>query len=340
MAQMRMKKRTIILLILATLAAVSIYFTYPPSYEPISFPDGKKFAFAIIDDTDGATVQNVKPVYDFLYDLGMRSTKTVWVWPTNDPEHWPNRGETLADSDYVAFLMDIQSRGFEIALHGARGGNSTRVEIIEAFERFKTIFGQYPTIHINHSQNIDNLYWGSDKLSVFPFPLLYNLIYDSEPSFGHDPESEHFWGDIAKRHIRYVVNFSFQEINILKVNPLVPYHDDRKPYVNYWLHSSDGGVVESFSKLISKENVDRLERENGVCFVYTHLASGFFRDGAVDSTFRERMTYLASKDGWFAPASEILDYIRSVRGERTIGFRERVYIELRWLREKVLHGSR
>jgi len=340
MAKMRPNYRTILLLVLTVLISVSIYFTYPPSYEPISFPDGSKFAFAIIDDTDGATVENIRPVYDFLHDIGIRSTKTVWVLPTNDAEHWPNRGETLADSEYVAFLLDLQDWGFEIAPHGARGGNSTRIEIIDALERFANNFGEYPTIHINHSMNADNLYWGSDKLSVFPLLSLYSYFYNSESSFGHDIESEYFWGDIAKQHIQYIVNFSFEEINILKVNPLVPYHDDRKPYVNYWLHSSDGGFVESFNKLISKDNVGRLEQENGVCFVYTHFASGFAHDGVIDSTFRERMTYLASKDGWFAPASEILDYIRRVRGERTIGFRERVYIELRWLREKALHGSR
>jgi hypothetical protein len=110
--------------------------------------------------------------------------------------------------------------------------------------------------------------------------------------------------------------------------------------LKYWFHTSDGGYVESFNELIRKENVDRLEREGGICFVYTHLASGFFKDGELDSVFRERLGYLASRNGWFAPASEVLDYIRENReGSDEIGFRERVYIELWWLYEKLLHGQ-
>ncbi|MGI6449930.1 MAG: hypothetical protein ACOX3R_06475 [Desulfitobacteriia bacterium] len=43
----------------------------------IQWPDGKRFAFTIIDDNDNATVQNNKPIYDLLLALGMKTTKTV-----------------------------------------------------------------------------------------------------------------------------------------------------------------------------------------------------------------------------------------------------------------------
>ena len=48
------------------------------------FPQGKRFAFTIVDDTDVATVANVKPLYDLLHELGFRTTKTVW--PLGCPE--------------------------------------------------------------------------------------------------------------------------------------------------------------------------------------------------------------------------------------------------------------
>ncbi len=35
----------------------------------IRFPENKKFAFSIFDDTDGATVDNVRPIYDLLTEL-------------------------------------------------------------------------------------------------------------------------------------------------------------------------------------------------------------------------------------------------------------------------------
>ncbi len=33
----------------------------------LKWPLNKDFAFTIIDDTDNSTVQNIKPIYDFLY---------------------------------------------------------------------------------------------------------------------------------------------------------------------------------------------------------------------------------------------------------------------------------
>ena len=42
-----------------------------------------KFRFSIIDDTDDATLENIKPVYDFLHKKKIYITKTVWVYPPN-----------------------------------------------------------------------------------------------------------------------------------------------------------------------------------------------------------------------------------------------------------------
>ena len=44
----------------------------------MKWPEQKKFAFTVVDDTDKATVQNVGPVYDLLAELGINTTKTVW----------------------------------------------------------------------------------------------------------------------------------------------------------------------------------------------------------------------------------------------------------------------
>ena len=41
----------------------------------MNWPDNKRFVFTIIDDTDQTTVYNTKPIYDFLKDIGMRTTK-------------------------------------------------------------------------------------------------------------------------------------------------------------------------------------------------------------------------------------------------------------------------
>jgi hypothetical protein len=105
------KKKIVLLLAIGLIAVVTIFFTYPPAYRHIRFPDGRKFAFSVIDDTDGATLEKMKPVYEYFQELGIRSTKTIWVLPSNDPDHWPNHGSTIADSQYLAFVLDLQSRG-------------------------------------------------------------------------------------------------------------------------------------------------------------------------------------------------------------------------------------
>ncbi len=37
----------------------------------IQFPNNKKFAFTIIDDTDDSFLENTKPIYDFLFENGI-----------------------------------------------------------------------------------------------------------------------------------------------------------------------------------------------------------------------------------------------------------------------------
>ena len=43
----------------------------------IVWPQGKKFAFTIFDDTDLSKPGNYEVVYDFLRDLGFKTTKSV-----------------------------------------------------------------------------------------------------------------------------------------------------------------------------------------------------------------------------------------------------------------------
>ena len=92
----------------------------------LTFPAGRRFAFTIMDDTDVATLANVGPVYRLLDQLGFRTTKTVW--PVGCPEGSANfsSSETLEDPAYLAFVLDLQSRGFEVAYHGATRESSTR----------------------------------------------------------------------------------------------------------------------------------------------------------------------------------------------------------------------
>jgi len=80
------------------------------------FPDNKRFAFTIFDDTDLSTVKNVGPIYHLLADLGMRTTKSVW--PLASVSDGWHGGGSLQESEYLEFIL---SRGTEkISIGGTR----------------------------------------------------------------------------------------------------------------------------------------------------------------------------------------------------------------------------
>ncbi len=335
-----LKKLSLVVAVIfmATFSA-GAFFLYPPDPRAVTFPDGKRFAFSIVDDTDLTSLERVKPLYELLYRYGFRTTKTVWVMDSNDVTHRPNQGATLQDPAYLAFIRDLKSKGFEIALHGVRGGSSMRSEIMTGLEEFKDLLGQYPTIHVNHSLNQENIYWGENRWSFLPFRWAYALT-GKYKFLGHDSTSDYFWGDWVKKHVRYVNQFTYSDINLLAVNPSIPYHLKDKPYVNYWFPTADGDGMDQFEMLLSKENLDRLEREGGVCLVYAHMGAGRFnRDGGADPRFESRLKDLASRNGWFVPASEILDYLRAQPGWRgDLSFRETVRLEILFLWNWILHA--
>ena len=50
----------------------------------IKWPHNKKFAFTIVDDTDGAFLENIQPVYDCLSANSIKTTKTIWVYKSKN----------------------------------------------------------------------------------------------------------------------------------------------------------------------------------------------------------------------------------------------------------------
>lgn len=323
--------RTVAGLVL-TVAVCAGVLLYPPEMRRVRFPGGKAFAFTIVDDTDQATLERIKPLYDVMADAGLRTTKTVWVGPASDEPVATNQGESLRDAGYRDYLLELQKKGFEIALHNVRGGSSTRAEIIDGLDQFKSIVGRDPSIQVNHAVNRENLYWGKDRWTVPVFRWAFALTR-SRDFTGQQADSPHFWGDVARQRIKYLRRFTFTEINLLKVNPTMPYRLQETPYVNYWFENSDGGSINAFERLLSPANLDALEREGGVSIVYAHLGAGSFnRDGKADPRFVARIRDVASRNGWFAPATEILDHLASQPGWRAdLTWRERVRLETLYL---------
>lgn len=271
----------------------------------MNWPENKQFAFTIIDDTDHATFNNIKPVYDFLYEKNILTTKTVWVYPSRDRFS----GGCLTEKDYSCFILDLKQKGFEIASHGVGSGVFNRKEILEGFEIYKKILGKYPDIHINHSKNPDNIYWGNQSFH-FLLKLYSKLRNSKENYYGTDEKSEYFWGDFVKENIQYIRHWTCDQVNTLSFDPKMPFRDKNKKYANFFFSSSDGSDIEKFNKLVEKKNIDKLKKEKGLCVVYVHFASGFVREGVLDKEFQEKMIFLSEQNGWFVPASKILNYLK------------------------------
>ena len=323
----------------------------PPSNEPLNdratdggsrheWPEGKRFAFSIVDDTDASTVENTKPVYDLLESCGIRITKTVWPLGFTRKPHFG--GGTLEDPDYCAWVLDLQAAGFEIALHGATDHPSTREETRRALDYFREVLGHDPRLHANHFGQTEGMYWGEARLNGLP-RLVYRtanaVLRRGTRYFGHVEGSPYFWGDLCRERIEYVRNFTFPGVNTLKADPLMPYHDPRRPYVQFWFSSSQAPGVESFCALLRDEEQDRLVEEGGACIAYTHFGFGFAEDGRLNPRFARVVERLAGLPGWFVPASTLLDQLRGQpnwQPEPGIG-RLRA-LERRWLGSKLLRG--
>ncbi len=302
---------------------------------PFDWPHGKRFAFAIIDDTDVATVENVEPVYRLLEELGLRATKTVW--PVACPEGSANfsSSQTLDDADYLAFVLDLQRRGFEIAFHNATMETSTRERTERALQRFRELFGQYPRVHANHSYNRENLYWGEERVDNPLVRWVYSRVNSVPKGFyqGHKEHSEYWWGDLCRQRIEYVRNLTFNSLNLAAINPSMPYRDPKRPLVRWWYSAADADNVEEFNRIMSSDNQAALEASGGFCILATHFGKGYVRHGEVDPQARQLLRELAGRNGWFCNVSELLDWLRGQRVDETLPAREWRRMQWLWLRD-------
>ena len=91
----------------AAAGAFLAYVLFPASRPQLTFPEGKRFALTIVDDTDQTTLERAKPLYEVLERAGLRTTKTVWSLPTA-PDNVPtDQGVALTDPDYRAWILEL-----------------------------------------------------------------------------------------------------------------------------------------------------------------------------------------------------------------------------------------
>jgi len=310
------------------------------------WPNGKKFAFTILDDTDCSTLENAPQVYEFLYKNGFRTTKSVWTFDGEvRQDNQEIVGATCQDHNYLSWVKSLQEKGFEIASHSTTFSRSTRSQVIDGLDLFKEFFGAFPKVLAQHNDTVDNesIYWGPKRISGIA-RIVYKLIHLLKGEkrniyFGEIEKSEYFWGDICKDRIKYVRNFVYADINTLKACPYMPYHDSKRPYVNYWFASTEAPDVRSFIKVLSEGNQNKLLREEGACIVYTHFGKDFILNRKLNHAFCEVMESIAGKDGWFVPVGDLLDYILQYKAHGEILKWQRSSLEWKWMIHKLSVGT-
>lgn len=313
-------------------------FAFWPSYTKYNFPDNKKFAFAILDDTDNATLKNIEPIYQYLKNKKIISTKTVWMLPSNKNEHGHTHGSSLANKNYSAFISKLKYQGFEITSHGARGASSKRSVIIKGLKTYKKSIGNYPYMHINHSMNKDNLYWGEHRLTFSPLQWAYRATKGKTLFFGHIKNSPYFWGDIAKRSIKYSRDFSFHEINLAKIGSIVPRYVNGKSNYLKWFYTSNGRDINTFNKLLSPKNLDLIEMDGGYTIIYTHFGKGFFNRGQINPLFKQRIEDLTKRSVWITTTGELLEFLEKQTHKTRNNCLEEFRLQLRWSLEQLLYN--
>jgi peptidoglycan/xylan/chitin deacetylase (PgdA/CDA1 family) len=305
----------------------------------IRWPDGKRFAFTVFEDPDASPLSASREVYSLLSDLGFRTTVGVW---TVDPgaERRNSRGETCENPEFLAWMQELQRRGFEIGLHSVAPGSLSREEIVEGLARFRAHFGGDPVTMANH-YNADAMYWGPARLNGLS-RAIYNIATRGKQVGRFNGEREghpSFWGDLCRSRVRYCRNFVFRELNTLKACPMMPYHDPDRPYVNQWYAAAEASNRPSFLKRVTESTIDRLEEEGGAAIIYTHFGHGFFDNGSLDTRFKAIMTRLAQKNGWFVPVKTLLGFLEMQGRGRTISRAERNRMAWRWLWAKLRYGT-
>lgn len=275
----------------------------------------KGFLFSIIDDTDDSTLENTRPIYDFLHENGIHITKTVWAYPPRD-EH--SSGDSLQRPEYLDFIKDIKDKGFEIGLHCVGSGEFKRAEVLKGLEEFKDKLGEYPRIHVNHSYNQDSIYGGYKRFN-WPFNWIVSSIYKQYAGVfqGETDGSEYFWGDKHKELIKFSRNHEFGGLNTTKYDKYMPYRDPRRSdYANYWYSATFAPNQWVFNHVLTKKAIQKLEEQKGTCILFTHLGY-YMKDGKIDPGFKERIKWLADNPaGQYMPVSALLNTLADERRDQ------------------------
>ena len=119
----------------------------------------------------------------------------------------------------------------------------------------------------------------------------------------------------------------------------MPYRLTDKPYVNYWFPDRRMATASIGSRSFSRRrtSIAWSRRAASAWSTLTSAPAASTRAAASTRDSKHRIKDLAARNGWFAPASEILDYLRKQDGwEADMGYKERLRLEATFFGGRVL----
>jgi len=288
------------------------------------YPNGHTFAFTIVHDADSAYSQRLAPLFEEFDALNMKITATVFVFWAD----WANRGKIwsswnqitdpgkrflapkavpLEDDAERAFYLNIAARGHEIGMHTPSDTSDTTEQLQKAFEYFTRVFGHPPAIYVEHSHASNQETLGNEGANLGSKYYSLAILRSYHPWVWVDGPLGLPASDAPKYYD-------------LIASKAAPFSDESAKRYGFdkifartgkWkLADGDGFLLE-----YSVANIDDLERNRGIALVYTHLDSKWLDMDTrkMRAPLSERLRYVASKNGWFAPASTILDRVIAMR---------------------------
>lgn len=289
-----------------------------------NFPDGYAFGFTIVQDADGAYSRRLEPLFEVFDELGFKITATafvfwgdwaedgaVWrVWREAEPvdrEFFAPQCVPLVDDQERDFYRSLAAQGHEIGMHTPSDTSSTREDVIRAFEFFTQSLGCHPAVYVEHrvsTKRDAQAREGSDTKSPYYNTDLLNssgawVWIDDDQGVPHNRRRE-FYDILAANGSPF--NYSAAQR-----------YGIRKAFLRTGRWKEGDG--DGFLSWYSEDHIDALERNRGLALVYTHLDKGWldFQTRKMRPAIKDRLAYLASKNGWFVPAGTILDRLLAVQ---------------------------
>ncbi len=313
---------TIIIILFFQQSAISSVFA-GNDWEISPYPDGHNFAFTIVHDADSAYSKRLKPLFDEFDELGLKITVTVFAFwaKRSDAERirseWNQtkndqgslfvlKSVPLEDEKEREFYKQLEAKGYEIGLHTPSETSDRREEIIRAYDYFKEIFGYYPKIYVEHSRknnledqcsegaNPESIYYNTDLLNSYQ-----SWIWTDGP--GALPEDKEKCYDLIAANGSPFNDFALKTYGIVR----------GFVRTGAWKNSDGDGFLITYSL----KNTDSLEKNHGVALVYTHLDNKWLdtKTRKMFKPIKDRLRYIASKNGWFVPAGQILDRFEAIK---------------------------